>query len=166
MLMTLARGACQAAPVAFCESLCSIHRSVTLSGTSPAEVWRGISLCSAGLPRSPQTGLRRIEGMHSSATASAQTAMASHEASTRPSLPPSLLLDLEAKLGDRVSTNTTALSSHGKDESYRPCIPPQAVVFPESTDEVATVRTVLCGLCRLCYGNCSWCKHQLHFYVV
>lgn len=56
-------------------------------------------------------------------------------------MPDDLLSAITAVVQDRISTNTTALESHGKDESYRDSRPPQVVVFPESTEEVSEVCT-------------------------
>jgi len=41
--------------------------------------------------------------------------------------------ELRALFGDRVSTSSAVREHHGKDESYFPYAPPDAVVFPEST---------------------------------
>ncbi|MGJ3258442.1 MAG: FAD-binding oxidoreductase [Rhodospirillales bacterium] len=50
------------------------------------------------------------------------------------------LLDaLRRIVGDRVSTADAVREQHGKDESFHPCIPPDAVVFAQSTDEVSRV---------------------------
>src|SRR6185369_3806869 len=50
-----------------------------------------------------------------------------------------LLEELRALLGDRVSTARAVREHHGKDESYFPYAPPDAVVYPESTEEVRDV---------------------------
>ena len=47
---------------------------------------------------------------------------------------------LEGVVGwGNVSTSLSVREHHGKDESYHPCIPPAAVVFPTSTEEVSRV---------------------------
>jgi D-lactate dehydrogenase (cytochrome) len=51
----------------------------------------------------------------------------------------SVLAELKALLGDRVSTSAAVREHHGKDESYFPYAPPDAVVFPTTTDEVRDV---------------------------
>lgn len=52
------------------------------------------------------------------------------------------LLDvLRQIVGDRVSTVAAILHQHGKDESFHPSMPPDAVVFARTTDEVARVVT-------------------------
>src|SRR5438093_12972994 len=56
----------------------------------------------------------------------------------------SVLAELKALLGDRVSTSSAVREHHGKDESYFPYAPPDAVVFPESTGEVRDI----VNLCR------------------
>ena len=51
----------------------------------------------------------------------------------------SVLAELEALLGERVSTSAAVREHHGKDESYFPYALPDAVVFVESTEEVRDV---------------------------
>ncbi|MBI2316195.1 MAG: FAD-binding protein [Betaproteobacteria bacterium] len=52
----------------------------------------------------------------------------------------SVLLDeLRALLGERASAARSIREHHGKDESYYPYAPPDAVVFPHSTEEVREV---------------------------
>ena len=46
---------------------------------------------------------------------------------------------LQREFGDRVSRAETLLRQHGHDESYHPVHPPEAVVFPESTEEVSRI---------------------------
>ena len=55
-----------------------------------------------------------------------------------------LLEEMRALLGDRVTTSQGVREHHGKDESYFPYAPPDAVVFPESTGEVRDI----VDLCR------------------
>jgi D-lactate dehydrogenase (cytochrome) len=55
-----------------------------------------------------------------------------------------VLAELKALLGERVSTSGAVREHHGKDESYFPYAPPDAVVFPESTEEVRAI----VDLCR------------------
>src|SRR5258706_2857478 len=55
-----------------------------------------------------------------------------------------LLEEMRALLGDRVTTSRGVREHHGRDESYFPSAPPDAVVFPESTEEVRDV----VDLCR------------------
>ena len=52
---------------------------------------------------------------------------------------PAVLEELKALLGERVSTSAAVREHHGKDESYFPYAPPDAVVFVESTEEVRDV---------------------------
>ncbi|MCX7962014.1 MAG: FAD-binding protein [Burkholderiales bacterium] len=56
---------------------------------------------------------------------------------------PSVVAELRALLGERVSTASAVREHHGKDESYFPYAPPDAVVFPRSTDEVRDIVNVL-----------------------
>src|ERR1043166_1938887 len=51
----------------------------------------------------------------------------------------SVLSELKALLGERVSTSAAVREHHGKDESYFPYALPDAVVFPHSTEEVRDV---------------------------
>ena len=55
-----------------------------------------------------------------------------------------LLEEMRALLGDRVTTSRGVREHHGKDESYFAYAPPDAVVFPESTEEVRGI----VNLCR------------------
>ncbi len=50
-----------------------------------------------------------------------------------------VVAELEALLGDRVGTSAALREHHGKDESYFPYAPPDAVVFPHSTEEVRDI---------------------------
>ena len=47
----------------------------------------------------------------------------------------SVVSELKALLGDRVSTSAAVREHHGKDESYFPYAPPDAVVFLKTTEE-------------------------------
>jgi len=51
----------------------------------------------------------------------------------------SLLAALRRLLDDRLSTSAAVCAHHGKDESYHPPHPPDAVAFPHRTDEVAAI---------------------------
>jgi D-lactate dehydrogenase (cytochrome) len=42
-------------------------------------------------------------------------------------------------LGDRLSTAATVCERHGRDASYHPCVPPDAVAFVQSTEEVSEI---------------------------
>jgi D-lactate dehydrogenase (cytochrome) len=50
-----------------------------------------------------------------------------------------LAAELTAILGDRLTTNETERSSHGKDESYHEAMSPDLVAYPETTQEVAQI---------------------------
>jgi D-lactate dehydrogenase (cytochrome) len=52
--------------------------------------------------------------------------------------------ELRALLGERATTSRGVREHHGKDESYFPYAPPEAVVFPETTGEVCDI----VGICR------------------
>ena len=51
----------------------------------------------------------------------------------------SVLAELKALLGDRVSTSAAVREHHGKDESYFPYALPDAVVYARTTEEVRDV---------------------------
>src|SRR5262245_30538089 len=55
--------------------------------------------------------------------------------------PATAIRELKALLGERLSTAQSVREQHGKDESYHAPMPPDAVVFAESTEDVsATVK--------------------------
>ncbi|MDZ4737361.1 MAG: FAD-linked oxidase C-terminal domain-containing protein [Rhodospirillaceae bacterium] len=58
--------------------------------------------------------------------------------------PPELIAALRTLLGDRLSTADAVRDQHGHDESYHESMPPDAVAFAETTDEVAQV-VALCA---------------------
>jgi D-lactate dehydrogenase (cytochrome) len=49
------------------------------------------------------------------------------------------LEQIRALLGDRLSTAMPLREQHGKDQTYHPGAPPDAVAFPHSTDEVSAI---------------------------
>jgi D-lactate dehydrogenase (cytochrome) len=63
-------------------------------------------------------------------------------------LPETLLGELRALLGTRVSTAAAVLEHHSRGESHHPPAPPDAVVFPASTEETAAV-VRLCAAHRI-----------------
>ena len=63
---------------------------------------------------------------------------------TAASLSPGLLASLDALLGDRLSTSAAVRAHHGRDESIFAAMPPAAVAFARSADEVAAI----VNLCR------------------
>jgi D-lactate dehydrogenase (cytochrome) len=46
---------------------------------------------------------------------------------------------IRARLGDRFTTAAAVREHHGKDETYHRAAPPDAVAFPESTEEVSAI---------------------------
>jgi D-lactate dehydrogenase (cytochrome) len=52
------------------------------------------------------------------------------------------LAELQALLGERVTTSPGIREHHGKDESYFPYAPPDAVVFPHSTEEIRDIVSI------------------------
>lgn len=53
-----------------------------------------------------------------------------------------LVSELTTLLGERVSVSADVRRQHGTDESYHEPLPPDAVVFPESTEEVSQIVTL------------------------
>jgi D-lactate dehydrogenase (cytochrome) len=53
--------------------------------------------------------------------------------------------ELKAPLGERLSTSQAVREQHGKDESYHAPEPPDAVAFAESTEEVAEIVKICAG---------------------
>jgi D-lactate dehydrogenase (cytochrome) len=49
------------------------------------------------------------------------------------------IASLHQLLGDRLSTAALVREQHGKDASYHPCVPPDAVAFAHSTAEVSEI---------------------------
>jgi len=73
----------------------------------------------------------------------AEASTAGHFAALRSrahaALPPALVDELRARLGDRMTTTAAVRDHHGTDISSYPVTPPDAVVFPESVDEVVAI---------------------------
>ena len=65
-------------------------------------------------------------------------------ATLRTSVPDELLTALRARFGDAFTTTRAHLEHHGKDESWHPNAPPDAVVFPQTTEDVSAI-VKLCG---------------------
>src|SRR5918996_2074062 len=73
------------------------------------------------------------------------------------------LAELRGLLGERVSTSPSVLDLHGRDESWLPPSPPDAVAFPRSTEEVAAL-VALCarhGLPVIAFGAGSSVEGQV-----
>ena len=49
------------------------------------------------------------------------------------------IASLQQLLGNRLSTAASIREGHGKDASYHPCVPPDAVAFAQSTEEVSEI---------------------------
>ena len=49
------------------------------------------------------------------------------------------IASLSELLGDRLSTGESVRQQHGRDASYHACAPPDAVAFPQSTEEVSAI---------------------------
>ena len=66
------------------------------------------------------------------------------------------LLDaLRARFGDRFSTAAAILERHGKDEAHHAGVPPDGVVFVETTEEVVEVVN-LCAAHALYSHRSKW----------
>jgi len=55
------------------------------------------------------------------------------------------IASLQQLLGDRLSTAASMRERHGKDASYHPCVPPDAVAFVQSTEEASEI-VKICAL--------------------
>ncbi len=55
---------------------------------------------------------------------------------------PEALAELSSFLGDRLSRSKSDLANHGRSESHFPETPPDAVAYPETTEEVARIARV------------------------
>ena len=63
-------------------------------------------------------------------------------------VPEALISELEARLGERLSTSAAVRDHHSRDESYHEPEAPDAVAFPESTEEVRAIVS-LCARYRV-----------------
>ena len=126
---------CSAEPAACFQrggvSFASLSHPVGLFDTVTTQV-TGITAASHGM-----ADRQTLRSLQTSAQPSAEPSHAD-EPHAQP-LPASLLSVLHSAVSGRISTNPTTLASHGKDESYRESRPPQAVVLPHSTEEIAQV---------------------------
>lgn len=61
------------------------------------------------------------------------------ESGTRRNDPGPAIAELKELLGDRLSTSAAVRDLHGRDESYHPGFPPDAVAFVQDTEEVAAI---------------------------
>lgn len=52
---------------------------------------------------------------------------------------PAVLIELQNLLGNRLQTDESIRNDHGVGFSYHTCMPPDAVVYPQSTQEVAAI---------------------------
>ncbi len=63
-------------------------------------------------------------------------------------LPPQALAELAALLGPRLSRSPSDLALHGRNETHFPPLPPQAVAYPETVEEVSALM-VICAAHRI-----------------
>ena len=61
------------------------------------------------------------------------------QTAARTSTSETLIQELRAMLGERVSTNSSVLDQHGRGESWHPVQAPDAVCFVQSSEEVAAI---------------------------
>ena len=54
------------------------------------------------------------------------------------------ITELKSHFGERLSTGASVRELHASDEAHMPAVLPDAVVFPESTEEVARIVSI-CG---------------------
>src|SRR5215469_6856419 len=59
--------------------------------------------------------------------------------SVEPAARDAAINSLRQLLGERLSTAGSMREKHGKDASYHPCVPPDAVAFAQSTEEVSEI---------------------------
>jgi len=59
--------------------------------------------------------------------------------SLQPDARDAAIASLRLLLGDRLSSAASVREQHGKDASYHPCVPPDAVAFAHSTEEVSEI---------------------------
>ena len=52
------------------------------------------------------------------------------------------ITELQSYFGERLSTGVSVRELHASDEAHMPAVLPDAVVFPESTEEVARIVTI------------------------
>src|SRR6516164_4146598 len=62
--------------------------------------------------------------------------------SVAPAVRDAAIESLRKLLGDHLSTAVSMREKHGKDASYHPCVPPDAVAFAQSTEEVSEIVTL------------------------
>jgi hypothetical protein len=55
------------------------------------------------------------------------------------------IASLQELLGDRLSNAASAREQHGRDAPYHPCVPPDAVAFAQSTEEVSEIVKLCAG---------------------
>ena len=82
----------------------------------------------------------------------------------RADLPPALVAALHGRFGERFTTSPGVRAHHGKDESSLPAAPPDAVVFAQTTEEVAAIAR-LChahGVPLIPYGTGTSLEGHLH----
>jgi len=59
--------------------------------------------------------------------------------SVEPAARDAAINSLRQLLGERLSSAASIREQHGKDASYHPCVPPDAVAFAQSTEEVSEI---------------------------
>ncbi len=76
----------------------------------------------------------------------------------------SVIIQIRDLVGDRISTADAVLHSHGKDEGWQPVKAPDAVVFANSTEEVAAIVNICraTGTPIIPYGAGTSIEGQVH----
>ncbi|GFR45655.1 hypothetical protein Agub_g7066 [Astrephomene gubernaculifera] len=113
----------------------------SLSSSSPLAARSARALYGTTPPAFPSPSFSTFSSSSSSSSSAAAAAAAppAHPPPARRSPSPALRARLAALLPGRVSEARDVLTQHGTDESYHEPLPPDLVVWPESTEEVAAV---------------------------
>ena len=76
----------------------------------------------------------------------------------------SVIIQIRDLVGDRISTADAVLHSHGKDEGWQPVKAPDAVVFANSTEEIAAIVNICraTGTPIIPYGAGTSIEGQVH----
>ncbi len=78
--------------------------------------------------------------------------------------PADVIEELQALLGDRLSTSTAQREAHGQDEGWHPVEAPDAVAFAQSTEEVSAIVKIChaAGVPVIAYGAGTSIEGQVH----
>jgi len=75
-----------------------------------------------------------------------------------------VIIQIRDLVGDRISTSDAVLHGHGKDEGWQPVKAPDAVVFANSTEEIAAIVNICraTGTPIIPYGAGTSIEGQVH----